>query len=83
MGLFDKKYCDVCGALKTVPVEADAARTSVNETWVCPSCGSEGQSKNFCENCGCARPAPKTVRCVCYGDRKVLPRVRQTAVLTL
>lgn len=47
MGLFDKKYCDVCGALKTVPVEADAARTSVNETWVCRSCGSEGQSKKF------------------------------------
>ena len=67
MGLFDKKYCDVCGALKTVPVETDAARTSVNETWVCRSCGSEGQSKNFCENCGCARPAPKTVRCVSCG----------------
>lgn len=67
MGLFDKKYCDVCGALKTVPVLADAARTSVNETWVCRSCGSEGQSKKFCENCGCARLAPKTVRCVSCG----------------
>ena len=61
------KFCDNCGALKTVPVEADAARTSVNETWVCRSCGSEGQSEKFCENCGCARPAPKTVRCVSCG----------------
>ena len=61
------KFCDNCGALKTVPVEADAARTSVNETWACPSCGSEGQSKKFCENCGCARPAPKTVRCASCG----------------
>ena len=56
MGLFDKKYCDNCGALKTVPVEADAARTSVNETWVCRSCGytPENQAKppKFCPECG-------------------------------
>lgn len=35
--------------------------------WVCPSCGSKDQSNNFCENCGCRRPAPKTVRCASCG----------------
>ena len=61
------KFCNNCGALKPVPVEAAATQTSANETRVCPSCGSEWHSKKFCENCGCLRPASKTVRCASCG----------------
>ena len=48
--------------------EEEAARLAAEEeqkkaedtAWTCPECGHEGNSGNFCSNCGAGRPEPET-----------------------
>lgn len=38
-------------------VDEEISTEQEDEPWTCPNCGREGNQKNFCGKCGCARPA--------------------------
>lgn len=48
------------------PKSNPPASTEKN-VWICPSCGTQNSGK-FCENCGEAKPAPRTVYCFSCGS---------------
>lgn len=49
------------------PSPAPDVQPAGNETWFCPECGTQNDGK-FCGNCGCQKPAAKTVRCASCGS---------------
>lgn len=52
---------------RPAPSPAPAVQPDGNETWFCPSCGTQNDGK-FCGNCGCQKPAAKTVHCTSCGS---------------
>ena len=50
MGLFDKKYCDVCGATATGKFCSNCGKPAPASEWTC-DCGTVNKGK-FCSNCG-------------------------------
>lgn len=47
------------------PATPAAPATPAPNTWTCPQCGEEGNTKKFCMNCGNPKPEPKAEGWTC------------------
>lgn len=48
------------------PAPSPAAQPATKEEWICPSCGTQNDSR-FCRNCGGQKPAAMTLHCESCG----------------
>ena len=52
---------------QTPPAPAETPKAALSKAWICPSCGSESRSNEFCESCGHQKPPFKTAHCAFCG----------------